>query len=96
MTSPTKESAIASPPPSLPRPASVYVFPFPLPTWNRVLAMRLQHRLALKRAMKELCSISIRSGTGSPIQMGSAPSGSSTALLMQKYLLMIRPKTSKK
>ena len=69
-------------------------FPFPLPTWNRILAMRLHYRLHLKSLTKELSCIFIRSASGSPTSTDNAPSGASTRSLLVKYYKAMGRKSS--
>ena len=71
-------------------------FPFPMPTWNRILAMRRNHRLHLKSVMKELCCAYILSASGSQTSTEYAPSGQSTASLLAAFLKTIRPNSSKR
>lgn len=62
---------------------------FPLPTWNRVLAMSVRERARLKRLTKQLISELLATGAVSQTPTGCVLSGSSTPSLLEDYLRMI-------
>lgn len=70
--------------------------PFPLPTWNRLLAMHHWERKKLRDWIHHAVSISIRAGTDSLTPMESAQRLQSTGLSLLEYYQMIRPNASRK
>jgi hypothetical protein len=70
------------------------ILPFPLPTWNRILAMHPWQRKALRDWIHRAVSICIQDGTGSPIRTVSVERLQSMGLSIQDYYAMIRPNTS--
>lgn len=72
------------------------VLPFPLPTWNRVLAMHHWQRKKLRDALHELVCIFTPIGKDSLTPMEYQRKLLSTESLRQEYYLMIRPSSSNK
>lgn len=70
--------------------------PFPLVTWNRILAMRLRERMKCKKLVHQLTSMSIANAKGLQTQTDFQRNGSLMPLLKAEYLEMIRPSTSKR
>ena len=68
--------------------------PFPLPTWNRILAMNPWERKTLRHTLHQLVSMCIQGASDSVMRTVSAQK----RLLMDSYLRgyykMIRPTTS--
>jgi hypothetical protein len=72
------------------------ILPFPLPTWNRVLAMHPMERKKLRDWLHHAVSISTQSGNGSQMQTECVENMSLMGLSMPEYYQMIRPSTSRK
>ena len=71
------------------------ILPFPLPTWNRVLGMNRWERKKLRDLTDKLIFTFIQSDIDLQTPAGFALNTLSTRLLIQEYLLMIRPDTSR-
>jgi hypothetical protein len=65
------------------------VLDFPLPTWNRVLAMGVGKRARLKRLTKQLMCELFATGVVSQTPTGCVLSGCSTPSLLADYLRTI-------
>jgi hypothetical protein len=74
----------------------VIELPFPMPTWNRVLAMQHFQRAKMRTLLHRLVSIYIPLERASLIPMASVINTQSTSLLIAELLKMIRPSTSSK
>lgn len=69
--------------------------PFPLPTWNRVLAMNHWQRKKLRDLTDGLVSYFVRTATDSLTRTDSAGNMFSIRSSLAAYSKMIRPGTSK-
>jgi len=74
----------------------VIVLPFPLPTWNRILAMGVWQRKKLRDLIHQFVYISIAKEEGWLTPTVYQLKQQSMELLMPEYYQMIRPKLSKK
>jgi len=72
------------------------VLPFPLPTWNRILAMHHWERKKLRDSIHQLVSMSIAFGKDSQTQMVSQQRQQLMDSCLVDYYQMIRPSTSAK
>lgn len=72
------------------------VLPIPLPTWNRILSMRLKERMRLKSYIHLFVSLSIRYGENWPTVTVFRGKHALTESLKLDYLMMIRPSSSAK
>ena len=72
------------------------ILPFPLPTWNRILAMHHWERKKFRDLTDQLVSRFIPKGTDARTQTAHALSTSSTVWLVLEYYKMIRPNMSPK
>lgn len=69
--------------------------PFPLPTWNRLLAMNHWERKKCRDLIHRMTCISIQSGVGLPTSTEYQRKQPSMELCRLEYLAMIRPSGSK-
>ena len=74
-----------SPPGTSSKPLRSYVLPFPLPTWNRILALSLRERMKLKVLVKLFTCTSIACGNDWPTSMEYRSKQRSTDWCWQEY-----------
>lgn len=72
-----------------------FILPFPLPTWNRILAMNPWERKRLRDWIYRAVYICIHYGEGWPTRTVSAERLSLMGCDMRDYYQMIRPAKSK-
>lgn len=72
------------------------VLPFPLITWNRLLAMNQWERKKYRDWIHRAMSICIHEGIGSQIRMVSAGKLQLMGLSIADYYRMIRPSSSQR
>ena len=72
------------------------VLPFPLPTWNRLLAANPWQRRAIRKWIHHAAYLCFVDDTGLPTLMVSPSKLSLIASSLPEYLQMIRPKKSLK
>jgi len=79
-----------------PRLLARIVLPFPLPTWNRLLAMHHWQRKKLRDLLDRCASSFVQSSSDYAMPMVLRPSTSWIASCLPDYLRLIRPKSLKK
>lgn len=70
------------------------ILPFPLPTWNRILAMSLKERMRLKKWIRGAVSVCIHDAIGLQTKRVSRQRLASMGYDVAVYYAMIRPNTS--